>query len=236
MVRGSGGAALLPELLLLCLVLLAAPAAAFHFYIEPGMKQCFIHAPIAGSSSVHAKYHAAIVDKRDRVTSGQSNAGPSPVDGATGDLRLNVLLTTKHVPVHYETLAYNAEDAEFSFPANAVESYTMCFSASFASSPDWQARVELDVEAYSGDPNHRPDGPETGLAYMRGIRAMYGHVDTLVRENAEAATRMAAFEGTAESTHRRVIFWTVVNGAVAVGACLWQVWSLKRFFKDKKIV
>lgn len=48
--------------------------------------------------------------------------------------------------------------------------------------------------------------------------------------------RSVEFEHTTSNTYGRVVLLTVLNGAVLVGATLWQMFHIKSFLKAKKVV
>jgi len=50
--------------------------------------------------------------------------------------------------------------------------------------------------------------------------------------NTFSALRPAA----AESTNERVKWWSIFQTAVMLSAGLWQIWHVKRFLKNKKVV
>lgn len=206
------------------LVLLAPPTAAFHFYVESGKKACFVHFP-KEAMTLHAAYAAQLLAPT-------SNSEQMPANG----LKIHLVAVDTGGAVTEELhLDYSDEPTSLAV-AIKDDKVTLCFAPAADTPKGARARIELDVDPAAPDEHHRSEGPEAGLQYMRSVKHLYPLVDAFKLEQETAMDRLGEFDGTAESTHRRVIFWTVVNGAVAVGACLWQVWSLKRFFKDKKIV
>eukprot|EP00158_Paraphelidium_tribonemae_P003020 Partr_v1_DN25840_c1_g1_i2_m2526 putative transmembrane emp24 domain trafficking protein 2 len=48
--------------------------------------------------------------------------------------------------------------------------------------------------------------------------------------------RERVHRNTAESTNSRVVWWSIFQTAMLIGACAWQVWYIKRFFEVKRSV
>ena len=48
--------------------------------------------------------------------------------------------------------------------------------------------------------------------------------------------RSERFERTVSSTYSRVFWFTIIEIVLMFGIVGWQIWSLRRFFKDKKVV
>ena len=76
-------------------------------------------------------------------------------------------------------------------------------------------------------------GIEDYSSFMEGLRS---NVYAVLQETEYLATRQDEFDGTVGSTYTRVILFTVINAVVLVGACGWQILTLKKFFKAKKVV
>jgi p24 family protein alpha len=61
-------------------------------------------------------------------------------------------------------------------------------------------------------------------------------VKDLLREQQYQRGRETSFRNTSESTNDRVKWWSILQTVVMVVAGLWQIFHIKRFLKNKKIV
>jgi len=203
----------------LLLGLAATRAAGFHFYLFDGKQECFQH---FAKGVVHASYLADFVGVKEE----------RPPNAA-----VTLVVTDPHgktLPAQTKMLEFAGEPMSMDLEVpDAMEFIKVCVGAKGVK--EYKVRFEIDVDPEPADIYHRPAGEE-GLAYAHGIRAMRFTMDNFATEMDYQMTRLGEFSDTTDSTHTRVLFWTVVNFVIGVGSCVWQVLALKKMFKDKKVV
>ena len=99
---------------------------------------------------------------------------------------------------------------------------------------DYAVRMELDVEG-SVDMNYR-DPSIKADDYSALTDKVLPLFEKAEYEIDYLTTRSERFEKTVSSTYFRVIFFTIVEIVLMAAAVGWQIWSLRRFFKEKKVV
>jgi hypothetical protein len=198
-----------------CLVIatvlaLIQATSAFHFNLPVGQPQCFVFEAGTDLTTVTVTYMLRFLDMDNQQVS------------------CSVTDPLKKLVVQPEIT--NMELSHFSFQTSVSGRYDICF----VKTGQGNAQMELDIDSQLNQDYRDPTVPvaeyELPLAdLMPVIYQSKNEIDIL---NA----RQDRFEITAVSTYRRVVFFTLVNLACGIGAALWQVWNLRRFFKQKKIV
>ncbi len=72
--------------------------------------------------------------------------------------------------------------------------------------------------------------------YVPKLTAIHGAVSDMQRTIGKAEARHRQFEATVYSTHRRVVWMTMLSGAVLIVSMVLQTIHLRKFFKEKKLV
>lgn len=61
-------------------------------------------------------------------------------------------------------------------------------------------------------------------------------VEQTTQESGYLLNRQQEFDGTVYSTHNRVLIFTLLNVIIVIGAGGWQLFYIRKFLKDKKVV
>lgn len=194
------------------LATLATPTHGFAFYLAPNIKQCFPQQAGPDQATVSAHYLT------DEPASDSTTLKATVVDPQNKE--------------HFSQDLAMAADEHFSFQTTQAGRYNLCLL--YTGPTGTRLRMEMNVVAQD-DLDFRDPGIHV-LEYMKPVKALYSRVELVVNEMDYLVGRQARFDDTASSTYWRVVGFTVFSGAVSVGACLWQVFTLKKFFKEKKIV
>lgn len=68
------------------------------------------------------------------------------------------------------------------------------------------------------------------------VNTLNQKLEQIIFEQEQIREREAIFRDQSESTNSRVVFWTIIQLAVLIGACFYQLKHLKSFFVKQKIV
>jgi p24 family protein beta-1 len=188
----------------------AGHASAFHFALPAFDEQCFIYEAGADLTTVTVNYLL-------RPKAG----GSALVEAVVYDPQRTVILKPA---VSYQDVAH------FSFQTASIGRYDVCFKR--VTEPG--VEMELDIDAalnqdYRDPTVHAVEYEIPVIELMPIIAEASNEIDTL-------SSRQDRFEQTANSTYFRVIVFTVINALAGLGAGVWQIWNLRRFFKEKKVV
>jgi hypothetical protein len=188
----------------------ATPAAAFHFALPAYDEQCFIYEAGSDLTTVTVTYVLKL------------KAGGTPtIEVAVYDPQRTVLdkpSVTFHNVQH------------FSFQTASIGRYDVCFKRVSEPAVDMEVDIDATLNQDYRDPTVQAIEYEVPVVELMPLIAQSAsEIETL-------STRQDQFEQTANSTYFRVIFFTALNALVGLGAGLWQVWNLRRFFKEKKLV
>ncbi|KAJ3291323.1 p24 complex component [Borealophlyctis nickersoniae] len=126
----------------------------------------------------------------------------------------------------------------FGFNADQEGTYTYCFGNGMSTvtdktlsftvqGPDEWAK--LDEKMLLED-----DDSHEGLA--QEIQTLANGLEAMNDEQAYMKRREEAHRKTAESTNRRILWWSLFEALLLVGICRFQVSYLKRFFEVKRLV
>ena len=127
-------------------------------------------------------------------------------------------------------------EGKFAFTSHEGGEHLICWQAEAGRSPNRQYRVEMNID--TGDSAH--DYEE--LAKMEHlsaieveVRKLGDKVHDLRSEQAYQRIREEDFRDVSESTNSMVLYWGLFQTVLLVAAGVWQVSSLSKFFKSKKL-
>lgn len=207
-------------LALFCLLAHTCDALLF-FYLPTNREQCFQHEAVRYSFEDSVKVDAHYkVRNTESVRDGQIIA---------------VVRNPTKMEIYRDKLNLDGRD-QFSFPATITGTYHVCLLLQGTNNP---AAVELQIESErdaSAIASTSGKISATMQEYNEKITTVQNYILTAKQEADYLSERQERFDKTVASTYSRVMWFTVINFVVMVGASVWQVLSLKRFFKEKKIV
>lgn len=203
-------------------LLLLQPVFGLYIYVTDGQQKCFIE-EVPAETLIVGTYK-----NPDFVPYGR------PDFNGVG-LKLNVQDPANNMVL---TKALDVE-GKFAFTSAAGGEYQLCFSTNssrwFGQPKKFRFDIKLDVG-------------ETGIDYQEvakrehlsdlevEIRKLNDKVKDIIREQQYQRGRETSFRNTSESTNDRVKWWSIFQTVVMVTAGVWQIWHIKRFLKNKKIV
>eukprot|EP00761_Pharyngomonas_kirbyi_P005165 gb/GECH01005170.1/.p1 GENE.gb/GECH01005170.1/~~gb/GECH01005170.1/.p1 ORF type:complete len:228 (+),score=47.46 gb/GECH01005170.1/:1-684(+) len=133
------------------------------------------------------------------------------------------------------------EHDAFDFTTGRVPGeYKLCFGTNtthwfWKQKFDFKLFVELESEADAAD-DETLTSKDTIVDLKYALRRLNRKVNTIKNEQSYFKRREKRFRQTTDSTNGRVLFWSVIQTVIVVGAAVVQLELLKRFFKAKKVV
>ncbi|RUS15407.1 COPII-coated vesicle protein [Endogone sp. FLAS-F59071] len=109
--------------------------------------------------------------------------------------------------------------------------YTYCFSNQMSAVTD--KSVSFNVH---GMKRVEEDAAEAIDPLERELRELADSMSSIKDEQEYIVIRERQHRDTAESTNSRVVWWSLLQTALLIAVCLWQVFYLKRFFENKRVV
>ncbi|OZJ04215.1 hypothetical protein BZG36_02953 [Bifiguratus adelaidae] len=132
---------------------------------------------------------------------------------------------------HVIATATRESTGTYNIEAELDGRYTYCFSNMMSSvSEKW---VSFNVH---GLQHPIPDASEHIDPLEREIRDLADSISAVKDEQEYIVVRERQHRDTAESTNSRVVWWSLLQTALLIAVCLWQVFYLKRFFEVKRVV
>ena len=139
------------------------------------------------------------------------------------------------------TLVAN-EPEVVSFTVQYTSTYHLCFVSS-GSVGGLAAKLELDIMGGKGSipednsrNRYKSARPIKKAMYDSKVEEVERLMDTLKANAAFSRDEQSRFDETVSSTYFRVVAFTVANVIIMIVAGLWQLLTLKNFFKNKKVV
>jgi hypothetical protein len=195
-------------------VLCTAPAAAsFQVAVNVAEKTCFAYEAGNDPTTVTVAYIAL-----------------SPRGSGQGTI--NVVSPAKKVISTHDIVLHGSgqkEEETFTFGTTASGRWDVCLQWS----GNYALRLELDVTG-EVDMNYR-DASTTAEDYLSIAARLAPQMEKAEYEVNYLSQRQERFDQTVSSVYTRIIVFTILQAAVMVGTVGWQVWSLRRFFKAKKL-
>ncbi|KAJ3177666.1 p24 complex component [Gaertneriomyces sp. JEL0708] len=153
-------------------------------------------------------------------------------DGGSLDIDF-VLYAPNSRPLH----AVKAEsDATFGFNAEIEGDYVYCFSNKRGAAAE--KRVSFTVhgpdEKWKIEEREMKESIDDPTEHLQSeIRVLAGSIRAVRDEHAYLMQREKRHRKTAESTNSRVMFWSLVQMALLIAVCGFQITYLKRFFESR---
>ena len=244
----------MPSILRYCYLLVAAllafaatSARAMHFYLKGSTQTCFgqdiLRDPSEKTVRVDVYYHLHYSNPN----------GGTDEDGAKMTVYLGAADSKPVKGSETVVPLKNSKSEMASYYASQSGFYFFCFEVQAPKVSSYKAEVEIiptnahheEAKAISGVHSRRnKDGKKkkkSGMGvtkddYLRRINVIDALMKSSEDEAAHLLGRQREFDTTVQSTHMRVIYFTVANAIVVFGTAGWQMLHLKRFFKSKKLV
>jgi len=210
---------------LLCL----QQCSAIYFVLEEGEMRCFLE-EVPKDTLVLGKYRAEDATQPTPVQFMNQQPNPSQV-GVTltvTDADGVVVLTRDMQP-----------QGRFAFTSQSAGEHKICFNTNTTKWFGTRQKVKFHLDMETGeqaiDYDELAKQEHLGALEIK-IRRLTDRIRDIRSEQNYQRGREATFRDTSESTNTRVVWWSILQTAILVGAGLWQISHLKHFFKTKKLV
>jgi len=203
--------------------------SAVYFQLEEGQTKCFLE-EVPRDTLIVGKYSAEEI-----VATGNYQAYP-PAQGEETAFGIRV---TVNDPEGGVILQRDMKPiGRVAFTSQVGGEYKVCFQTN---TTRWfgkkSVRFHLSLEAGVSATDYEQVAKQEHLSEIElTIRKLNDRVKEVRSEQSFQRNREAVFRNTSESTNGRVMWWSIIQTSILVGAGIWQISHLKHFFKAKKLV
>jgi hypothetical protein len=204
---------------LLSLFCLAALANGLHFYLDANEKRCFIE-ELPTDTVVEGHYRA--LEWADAQQTYVEND------------ELGILVEVAEADGHQVVRTRGPFDGRFTFTSHEAGDHSICVSTNYSSwFSNTHIRFYLDITV--GNTKADIEHDRSHVAEMAAkVRDLNNKLEDIRREQQYQREREADFRNLSELMNSRAVWYTLVQIAVLVGTCVWQLKHLKNFFEDRK--
>lgn len=117
-------------------------------------------------------------------------------------------------------------DGKFTFTAHEAGDHSICLSPAGASSSNTHIKLYIDVIVGSTRPNVDQDRSHVSNLASK-IRDLNNKLDEIRREQQYQREREASYRDLSEATNARAVWYSVLQIAVLVATCAWQLRHLR---------
>lgn len=131
-----------------------------------------------------------------------------------------------------------SSEGRISFTSHTPGEHVIClYSNTSAWFSGTQLRVHLDIQVGEHAIEYANIAQKEKFTELElRIRQLLDQVEQITKEQNYQRYREERFRQTSESTHRRVLWWSLTQSVVLLIMGLWQMKHLKNFFEAKKLV
>jgi hypothetical protein len=209
-------------LAVLLIAALATPSFALYFQVTEGIQRCFL-IEVPEQTLVLSKYTSL---DHDKTTGG-------------GDASTVIKIVVKD-PTAREIATHDAiAEGRFAFTSQMGGEHQICLKTT---TNNWLGnartfRFQLEQESGGDAQDYGEIAKQEHLSAIEiEVRKLNDKIRAIRGEQDYQRQREEQFRDTSESTNARVMWWSIAETVILVLSGLWQISSLKNFFKDKKYV
>lgn len=160
----------------------------------------------------------------------------------TGEYQLSEANQKTHLTVtdSKEHVLYSKEDAnkgKFAFTTEDYEMYKICFKSEGKAGTGMDREVALTLKHGAEAKDYdKMAGVEKMKPLEIELKRLEDLAEDIVNDFAYMRQREQEMRDTNESTHSRVLYFSVFSMLCLLGLATWQVFYLRRFFISKKLI
>jgi hypothetical protein len=198
----------------------SAVGASLFTKVQAGGKKCFLE-DLPKDTLVLVKYTSTRIggpENQEEKGWTVSITGPS-----------NELITQRKL----------GEEGRYAFTTQVGGEHKICLENNEGgwSRSNAEFKLQLDIETGVGATDYSEVARLESLNAMEvQLRQLNDAVQEIISEQMYQKIREEAFRQTSEGTYSRVLLWSVGQTLLLIGSALWQIWHLKHFFHQKKVV
>ncbi|PVH14522.1 uncharacterized protein CXQ87_002663 [Candidozyma duobushaemuli] len=206
------------------LVFLLAQASALHFYLPTGNTRCFYEDLPA---------HALVVAKLEALEYAE-NANEY---FKTNNLKVHITVDETFDNDHRVVDSNSNPSGDFTFTSLEAGEHRFCLTPIYqdGSKNKWH-RIFFDLAIGAAEDYADSKSSRRVDALTLQIKQLNEKLKEINFEQESIREREAIFRNQSESTNSRVVWWSIIQLAVLVGTCAYQLRHLKSFFVKQKIV
>jgi len=137
-------------------------------------------------------------------------------------------------------MLYNKEDAskgKFAFTTEDYDMFEVCFESSGQDQQGTEREVFLDMKHGVEAKNYEDIAKAEKLKPLEvQLKKLEDLSESIVNDFAYMRAREEEMRDTNESTHSRVLYFSVFSMCCLLGLATWQILYLRRYFKSKKLI
>ncbi|KNE58520.1 hypothetical protein AMAG_04087 [Allomyces macrogynus ATCC 38327] len=195
----------------LALALLATVVSAFTVRVAPHASTCF--------------YEDLRIDQKTLVTFQVGEGGSLDVDFWVSDPNDAML-----------QLDHRVSQGTYQLIPSIAGKYTYCFSNQMSSISEKLVQFSVHgADVPPVDPKGTLCAPIVDPV-MEIVNELARDIHSIKEEQQYIVTRERAHRNTAESTNARVMWWSLLQTAMLVAVCLFQIYYLKHFFEVRRVI
>lgn len=203
---------------------LLAHVSALHFYLPTGSTRCFFEELTA---------NALVVGKIEAYEYSES----ANEYFKTNNLRLQITVDETFDNNHRVVDQKSNPSGDFTFTSLETGEHRFCLTPVY---PDgtkgkWH-RIFFDIAIGAAEEFADSKSLRKVDALTLQIKQLNEKLKEINYEQEQIREREAVFRNQSESTNSRVLWWSIIQLAVLVGTCAYQLRHLKSFFVKQKIV
>ncbi|EPQ56371.1 hypothetical protein GLOTRDRAFT_115647 [Gloeophyllum trabeum ATCC 11539] len=210
------------QLLLLFLVF-SATVNALHFYLDANEKRCFVE-EVPSETVVEGHYRA--LEWSDEQQAYVNNP------------ELGILVEVDEMETSHPVVRTRGPpDGRFTFTSHDSGDHSICLSTNYSSSwfgSNTHIRLYLDVVVGAVKPDLDRDRSHISELAAK-VRDLNNKLEDIRREQQYQREREADFRDLSEETNSKAVWYSLLQIAVLIGTCAWQLRHLRRFFEDRKM-
>lgn len=205
--------------MVVCVLFLLSCVRALHFYIVEGTEKCFI-VDIPDNNVVLGQY--ALLD-------------PPPEDKSDQGVIMRVTDPSSKLLQHQLI----RDEGKFSFTSQVKGKHRICLTTTQSSwfSANKKIRFELGIDTTWDEVDHSHLASMEQVDHLQSIAEFInGRLVDIAKQQEYSREKEALFKDESEFVNRRVMYFTVFQTVAILLSGIWQIVSLRGFFKAKKIL
>ncbi|KIJ65692.1 hypothetical protein HYDPIDRAFT_110839 [Hydnomerulius pinastri MD-312] len=213
MFASRSAAFLLPALLFITTV------NALHFYLDANEKRCFIE-ELPSDTVVEGHYRA--LEWTDKT------------QDYAFEPELGIVVEVEEMETgHNVAKTRGPPDSRFTFTSHESGDHSICLSTNYTS---WwsSTHIKLYLDIIVGNTKPDVEHDRSHVSELAGkVRDLNQKLEDIRREQQYQRERESDFRDLSEATNGKAVWYSVMQIAVLVLTCTWQLKHLKRFFQDR---
>lgn len=201
-------------------------SAALFFEMSEKETKCFIE-ELPEETMVVGKYKTELIDEKANTKSKSKPGLGMHVE--VKDPNNKVMLARDY-----------GADGKFTFTSHKPGEHSICIhsnSTKWALLAHEKMKIHLDLQVGESAQDYQKIASNEKLTQLQlRVRQLQDQVIQIQKEQNYQRFREERFRSTSESTNTRVLWWSILQTFVLIGAGVWQMRHMRTFFEAKKLV